>query len=285
MIGPIAATISDLEIAYRVMAKPDPSHPVMSLFNAPQPHTGERPKLIGIYEPWFARADPINIEKCRAAIDHLTAKQGYQIIPVEIPHLSEGQHAHAFSILSEMANQLQLAHRDRPWQTNLNAANKVLMGVGMQTPARDFLLAQQLRNLLMSHLAALYKKHPGLMIVTPTTPSIGWAIDQEVDLAYGVSDANRSIRAMEYVWLANFTGCPAIACPVGYAAPTKGDGDVPAAIMAMGEWGSEDSLIEFGRDLESWLYDVYPGGRKRPAAWEDVIKNAEIVLDSHLSAP
>ncbi|KAI9730155.1 MAG: D-lactate ferricytochrome c oxidoreductase [Claussenomyces sp. TS43310] len=279
VIGPIAATISDLEVMYRVMAKPDLNHPIMSLFNPPAPHSGDRMKLIGIYEPWFARADMDNGKQCRAAVEYLVAEQGYQIIPIELPNLPEGQHAHAFSILSEMANHLKLQNADRPWQTDLTAPNKVLVGVGSQTPARDYLLAQQLRNKLMSHLAFLYRKYPGLAIVTPTTPEAGWAIDQEVDLVYGLSDANKSIHSMEYVWLANFTGCPAIACPVGYTAPLKGQGNVPVALMAMGEWGSEDALIEFGRDLETWLYHIYPGGRKRPEVWEDVVSQARDVME------
>lgn len=103
----------------------------------------------------------------------------------------------------------------------------------------------------------------------------GWPISQEGDLKYGVSDANLTLRNMEYIWLANFTGCPAISCPAGYAEPVKGNGSVPVGIMGMGEWGSEDELIEWGRECEGWLNEKYEGGRVRPKGWEDVLKLAE----------
>jgi Asp-tRNA(Asn)/Glu-tRNA(Gln) amidotransferase A subunit family amidase len=102
----------------------------------------------------------------------------------------------------------------------------------------------------------------------------GWAIETEGDLRYGLQDANLSLRNMEYVWLANFAGCPALSCPVGYVKPKKGSGDIPIGFMGMSDWGSEDLLIEWGRDVERWLHEGCPGGRRRPAGWEDVLGNA-----------
>jgi Asp-tRNA(Asn)/Glu-tRNA(Gln) amidotransferase A subunit family amidase len=103
----------------------------------------------------------------------------------------------------------------------------------------------------------------------------GWPIAHEGDLKYGITDGNTSIRNMEYVWLANFAGCPAISCPIGYVDPVKGKGKVPVGLMAMGEWGSEDALIEWGRDAEKWLIEEYQGGRSRPSNWEDVVANTK----------
>jgi Asp-tRNA(Asn)/Glu-tRNA(Gln) amidotransferase A subunit family amidase len=42
---------------------------------------------------------------------------------------------------------------------------------------------------------------------------------------------------MEYVWLANFCGNPAISVPVGYVDPVKtaGEGEIPIGLMAMGD--------------------------------------------------
>jgi len=84
---------------------------------------------------------------------------------------------------------------------------------------------------------------------------------------------------MEYVWLANFTGCPAINCPVGYIDPVKGKGKIPVGITGMGEWGSEDVLIEWGREAESYLNnEALSGGRQRPANWEDVL---DLAIQAH----
>ena len=98
----------------------------------------------------------------------------------------------------------------------------------------------------MKHLAFLFRKHPGLLIVTPTTPNAGWHISGgAADLKYGISDGNSSLRSMEYVWLANFTGCPALSIPVGLAEPKEGTGGIPMGLMAMAEWGAEEELLEW----------------------------------------
>jgi len=276
VIGPLAASISDLEVAYRVMASPIPSHPISSLFKQPESIRGKQPKVMGIYEPWFERAGPEVKSICHQVVQYLRESLGYEVVKIEIPYLTEGQKAHAFTILAEMATAAKrLFDPSRPWLTDLTAANKILLNVGSQSPAEDFILSARMRHLLMSHLAFLYQKYPGLVIVTPTTPIAGWPIEQEGDLKYGISDGNLSIQNMEYIWLANFTGCPAISCPVGYVSPAKGTGDLPVGLQAMGEWGSEDALIEWGRDAEKWLNEEYPQGRRHPPVWENVLENAQ----------
>ena len=80
---------------------------------------------------------------------------------------------------------------------------------------------------------------------------------------------------MEFVWSANFTGLPAISVPVGYVEPAKGEGKIPVGLMGMGEWGSEDTLIGWGYDCETWLNSKeLDGGRRRPENWVDVLKVA-----------
>ncbi|KAF4610398.1 hypothetical protein G7Y89_g15721 [Cudoniella acicularis] len=172
------------------------------------------------------------------------------------------------------------------WLTGLNPANKVLLAVGNQTPAQDYILAQQLRNILMQHLAFLYKQYPGMIIVSPATPMAGWPIASLNDLKYGITDGNTSIRNMEYVWLANFCGNPAISCPVGYVEPArgKGEGKVPVGLMGIGDWGSEDALLAWGREAEVYLNEVYEGGRRKPADWVDVFVNSSSKESAKASA-
>jgi len=56
--GPIAANMSDLEAAYRVMAKPNPNDPICKLFAPPASSPVSFPKVLGICKAWFDRADP-----------------------------------------------------------------------------------------------------------------------------------------------------------------------------------------------------------------------------------
>lgn len=249
--GPMAASIDDLALAYRIMAAPAPADqdlasasfpdPLASISSSPRPKN----KTIGIFSDWIDRAEPPVRAVFDAALAHYR-NQGYETVDISIPYLPEGQRAHALTILAEIASGVSPSDISR-----LVAPNKVLVSMGMwQIQAQDFLAAQRLRNLLMTHLAHLFHKHPGLLIFTPTTPIPGWRIDSEADLSRGLSDGKASIRNMEYAWLANFTGCPAISCPAGY---TRDQSRVPIGVMAMGEWGSEEDLIAFAKDGEGIL--------------------------------
>ncbi|KAF7197624.1 Fatty acid amide hydrolase [Pseudocercospora fuligena] len=266
--GPIAANMVDLEIGYQIMAQPDSLDPDSSLFTPPGSNTTRKSRMLGIYRPWFDRADPLVKISCQKAIDWLVSTQNYTLIDITLPLLPEGQLAHAMTILSELSIGIPEASTHL-----LSPANKVLIPVARKTTAVDFLQAQRLRNLIMQHLSHLYSQHPGLIIVSPTTAEAGWKIEKG-DLSYGLTNANKQLKNMEYAWLANFCGCPAISVPVGYDKPTDGKGKVPIGFMGMGEWCSEDELIAFGYDCEKFLNEEVDGGRFRPGNHVDVLELA-----------
>ena len=263
--GPLASSMCDLELSYRVLAQPDPSKYPSSQFSPPKAFTGPRNKVLGVYKSWVDRADPPVQEAFQSTIQYLTSELGYKVVDINIPLLKEGQLAHAMTILAEGSS----GYRESIY--DLTPANRVLMSVAKQTPATDFLLAQRVRNLIMEHLAYLFRTHPGIVIVTPTTPNAGWPVDP-AELTHGVTNANMQLRNMEYVWLANFTGVPCIQVPVGYVDGVKGEGKIPIGLSGHGEWGSEDTLIEFGYDGEKWLHEGCLGGKIRPKDWVDVLK-------------
>lgn len=289
VLGPMAASIDDLALAYRIMATPapvdqDPSsatfpHPLTTLHSV---SSKPRVKTIGIVRDWIDRAEPA----VRTVFDRALAfyrKKDYDVIDITIPYLPEGQRAHVLTIMTEIASGLTPSQISK-----LTAPNKVLVSMGMwQISGQDFLASQRLRNIIMCHLAYLFKEHPGLLILSPSTPMSGWKIGGDADLTRGLSDGKSSVRNMEYVWLANFTGCPAINCPAGYVQ----DGSrVPIGLMAMGEWGTEEDLIAFARDGEAILdlpenqlsgreqVDQQSTGLRIPfgegSLWEDVIAKA-----------
>lgn len=264
VLGPLASCVNDMEIAYRIMSIPDPNDGASSQFlpAIPPNRPGENAKVIGVFKPWFDSAEAPVLNHCNAALSHYQTA-GYTLIDISLPYLPEGQLAHAMTILGELGSGI-------PDLTRIQPANKILFSVSKHTTAIDFLLAQKLRQLLMQHLAFLFQRHPGLLIVSPTTPIAGWHISSGgADLTRGVSDANMSLRNMEYVWLANFTGCPALSIPVGKTKPKQGNGDVPVGLMAMGEWGAEDSLLEWGRVGEQWAWKEER--ISRPGTWVDVV--------------
>lgn len=90
--------------------------------------------------------------------------------------------------------------------------------------AQDFLLEQQIRNILMQHLVFLLKKYSGLLVVTPTCP-----MPDEISNLKEIS--NKILRkailpfVLWYVWIANRCGNPAISFPVEYVDPVEMPGE------------------------------------------------------------
>lgn len=267
--GPLAATVADLTLAYRVMAQPNPECPVQGKFAVSQrPVPGATKKVMGVYRDWWQQADPKVRDICDRALSHFADKCGYEVIDISIPYVPEAQLAHSVVCITEMAEE---ARRRAPdWLSLVGAANKVVLSVGTRTPAADFIKYNSVRELVMRHLAFLFQKHPGLLIMTPTTPMPGWPIVPG-DEVHGMSDTNKTVRNMLYIFLANMTGTPALSAPVGYLDPEQGEGQIPVGLMATGEWGSEEQLLAWAGEAEEYLYETHDGGRHRPKEWLDVL--------------
>ncbi|TPX18806.1 uncharacterized protein E0L32_011485 [Thyridium curvatum] len=278
-LGPIAADVRSLAIVYSAIAQPHPSSQWSPELPAPrlllQPSAAAHTKTLGIPEAWFARAAPAVQQLTRSLLADLVQRRGYRPVPISIPFAHEGQMAHAATILTDAATALapQICG-------GLTPTTRILLALGRTTPATDFLLAQKLRRLLAQHLAALWAENPGMLIATPVTACAGWPLrGGRAELRYGVSDGDRTLRSMEYVWLANFCGLPALSVPAGYVVPGDGEdevagpdteGKVPVGLMVAGEWGAERSLLQFGLDAE----EVGAERRCRPPIWVDVVERA-----------
>ncbi|RFU26548.1 hypothetical protein B7463_g9790, partial [Scytalidium lignicola] len=272
--GPLAADVRSLAAFFQIVSIPDPT----SSFPQPCPlvYQPSRPKLLGIPEAWFSRSTPAIQQLCRSLITKLVGQKGYTIVPIEIPFLVEGQLSHAMTVLTDATTML-------PITKNLTAANKVMLALGTVTPASDYLLAQKLRTLLMQHLAYLWKKYPGMIIVTPTTSCAGWRVKhRSAEMSYGVSDGDHTLKTMEYVWMANYAGLPAITVPAGFVVPEGRrnagevadedvEGKIPVGLMGNGEWCSEDTLLQWGLDIE----ELGSERQSRSGIWVDVIARAK----------
>ena len=265
VIGPIASSIEDLVLVYRVMSQPDPHDPPSSAFPSPRaslmPISTPSKKRLGIYRPWFDDAPQEITLFCNTAVDKLVADEGYELIELPtIPYLNDARVAHALSIVTEMAT---FVNGDF---SSYNAPNQILLSVASRTPALDFNYANKIRNMFMSHFASIWENNPGMILVTPTSPMPGVKI-HDSHLSVGVSDTNMSVQSMRYVFLANFIGTPSLTVPVGYL-----DNNIPVGLMGLAEWGREEDLFGWGKDVTDGL--TKSTGRKRGEVWVDVLGDA-----------
>lgn len=272
----MAADMRSLAALYNVVCKPHPTSDFAftTPFKLTDISRNPQSKVIGIPEAWFQRATPSVQKLCRNMVDWLVTHKGYTVVSINMPLVAEGQIAHAITVLNDAATLL-------PVTKGLSPANRVLLALGRTTPATDYLLAQKLRHMIMQHLAWLWKMHPGMVIVTPTTSCAGWPIRSKSELVYGISDGDTTIKTMEYVWLGNFCGVPSISMPAGYVIPEgqvgegniagpEIEGEVPVGMMATGEWASETALMQFGLDAE----EAGEALHRRASTWVDVVELA-----------
>ncbi|KAK4170104.1 glutamyl-tRNA amidotransferase subunit A [Cladorrhinum sp. PSN259] len=274
VVGPMTSTVLDLIVAYRIMSQPNPSDDAQSLLaqSIPPSISSSSAKYIGICQPWLARSDPQVLEVFNSTLQYLTSSLGYIAVDISLPYLREGQLAHAAICLSEAATDAQARH-PADWLAPLNHPNRILIAGGSHTPASDYLKYSQIRQVIMSHLAWLWGKYPGMLILTPTTPMVGWPIHPG-DQKYGCSDGNKSIRNMTYCWYANMAGAPAVTVPGGFADAPEGNGHnggrLAVGVMAMGEWGEEERLLGWAREVEK-MVEGKGAGREKSKEWVDVI--------------
>lgn len=286
VVSPLAASVADLTIAYRLMAQPpdDPSSSSSSpdgsgsgssgsIFARSEPPPPGSKKVLGIYKDWWADADPRVRAACDKAVSWLRDHRGYDVIDVSIPFVPQARTAHAVLCVSEMHESARRRHPPDPLSL-VGPANKLLLAVASRTPASDYLKCNALRELVMRHLAFLHRAHPGLLLLAPTSPMAGWP-RHPGDAAHGFSDADATVRNMMYVFLSNLAGTPSLSAPAGYVEPDRGEGRLPVGLLAMGEWGAEERLLAWARDMEVYLHEGLEGGRVRPRTWFDVVAATE----------
>lgn len=273
ILGPVAANVCDLTIAYRLISQPDANCSTQSKFAVSIPPSPSAKRYIGIDRDWWSASDPRVAEICNKAINHFKSK-GYEVIDITIPFIDEAQTAHSAITITEMAT---LARRRGTasvgWFSMFGPVNRVLMSLAQQATAVDYIKFNAMRTLIMRHVAWLFQKYRGLLIMTPTSPMTGWA-KSAGDEKYGVSDGDTTIRNMLYVFLANLTGTPSLSAPVGYAESDQGEGKLCVSLMATSEWGSEELLLSWAADAEEYLHEVYADGRRKAKDWVDVLKLA-----------
>lgn len=122
--GPMAADMASLATLFAVIAEPHPSSPFANpgaLLLPPAPQmlalTPGRPKVLGVCRAWFDDCAPAVRELCWGVVEAMVAKHGYETIDIDIPFLTEGQMAHALTVLTDAATLL-------PKYNNLTWANR-----------------------------------------------------------------------------------------------------------------------------------------------------------------
>jgi Asp-tRNA(Asn)/Glu-tRNA(Gln) amidotransferase A subunit family amidase len=256
-LGPIAATVEDMVIAYACMAGPDAKEanslhqPAVSIEGWNK--TDLKGLRLGIYKPWFEHATPEIVRACSALLEKLAAA-GAQIKEIIIPGLNTMRIAHVISILGEMAASMNNYHANR---RDFGAEVRVSLSLGREFSADDYLKAQRLRTRCISTFKEVFNEVDA--IITPATGITAPAISIE-DAAGGWSDLSSTTEVMRFAFPGNLAGLPAISFPAGYDSL-----GLPIGMQAMGRWWEENLLMRIAFTAEKFVE------RKKPAVFFDLL--------------
>lgn len=222
-VGPLADSIENLSIAYRVMSD--------DLSREAEPSAVR----LGIPQPWFDQAPmEARVASVFAATVEVLRELGHTVVPVEMPGVLPAPEL-MFAISSEI-NAVHAAFRERGLVYGEDVAARLDDCASVTTDQEEAGREWQ-REVREQFATALSDVD---MLLTPTTPVTRKVIGED-------SIGDRHYRAV-LSWFSavvNHALHPAISLPV------IGSGDPPVSLQLIGSLGSETRLLGFGRSLEN----------------------------------
>ncbi len=240
-VGPLAGCVSDLALAYSVMAGHDPGdpwsrlHPVLT----PGPPRGDlRGVRVAVPLPWIDDA-PVADDVATA---FATAMGALTNLGATVEELHDPLLAPPGMIQPLSAAEAASVHRawfaeGRPYGDEVRARLEVAMDVTLD----EYVAAQAWRSQLQARTAAAFGAFD--LIATPATGATAKSIGVET---IRIQDRDISYRPVlsYFSALVNSMGCPAV---VG---PLAGASTPPPALQLIGPWWSEHRLLEVAATLE-----------------------------------
>jgi len=220
-VGPLADSIENTAIAYRVMSGDE----------APEPE--RRSLRLGVPEPWFGNA-PISDEVAGAfetAVSGLE-RLGHQVSPIDMPDTFPSRH-----IIGAL-EEVEAVHREFRLQGKYygKAVEERIISVEELTP-EEVAEAREWQIMIRQRFAAALDSVD--LLVTPTTPAMRKVIGEDL-----IGDKDHRAVLSYFTSIVNHALHPALALPLG------GTGSPPVSLQVIGDLDSEPLLLGLGRWLE-----------------------------------
>lgn len=257
-VGPLAATVRDVALAYGLIAGPDEK----DAWSRRQPpvHLSDLDKTdlsglrLGVYSEWFDHGQPDLVAACRAALERLVLR-GASVVEIEVPELDNMRVAHAMTISSEMYASMEPYYKKS--KTDFGLDVRVNLALAANFNNADYIRAQRFRTRMFRNFAGAFEKCD--LILTPTTGVTAPPI-RPAALPAGESDLTTLMKIMRFILAGNFCGFPALSVPIGY-----GDNGLPVGLQLMAPHWQEHLLLRVGNAAEADLK------RKRPQFYRDLL--------------
>lgn len=260
-IGPLAASVADAELAYRLLAGPHDDDP-SSLGLPPVEGDGDAPVRglqLGVSRAWWELASADVRAACDETLKGLQS-EGAEVVEVELAHLDLVRP----TLYTIMGCEGAAAHEPL-WKQHggdYGADVQLLVGVGRRLPAVDYLKAQRIRTMIVAAFEAALDRCD--LLVSPMTATVAPRRHPKAELA-GEVDDRVTQQLTAFTFPANLSGNPSLSVPCG-----SGQEGLPVGLQLLGRAYEEARLLSVGRVVER----VRPAFARAPAYRVDVLDGA-----------
>ena len=234
-VGPIARSVRDAEILYRVLRGPDGPG---GAAGAPPPAVASRPRL-GVLRRYFLDLlEPAVDEAFHTAVERL-ADAGCRIADAEVPHAADTGLIYLHTQLPE-ASACHRALLDRRAEA-LSEEVRLRLALGGYVLAEDYVRAQRGRAVLAREVDAALARCDALLL--PALPIVPPRLGVDRVTVGDTTEAVRSLT-LRLTQIFDLTGHPAITIPCGRAE------GLPAGLQLVGRRDGTSALLALAGAFE-----------------------------------
>jgi aspartyl-tRNA(Asn)/glutamyl-tRNA(Gln) amidotransferase subunit A len=252
VVGPMARSLRDCALLFRLMAGPDPMDPTTSPAGAARalPDGSLRGVRIGVADPIPGPALGADHRAVYEATLRLLETEGAIVVPIALPWIDEALALGGVVTRSETAAAHARWHASQP--EDYGRILRFRIGVGLSIAARDYLDALALRvRLARDFEAQVFGRCDLLMLPTyfqgaPSIASLEPNDDNLETVWAGVGDLTRPF---------NYLGLPAVQMPCGF----DSDG-MPLGMQWLGRPYDDERLLAWGGRFQA----ITDWHRRRP---------------------
>jgi amidase len=241
--GPLARSVSDIRLAMRGMADPDPRDPV-HVPGAPAAPPAERPVRVALVRDHGAgtpAADAVG-----AALDQAAGwlgDAGYMVEEAELPLLAEAYRLWWLLVMEEF--RLLMPMVEQMGDDGMKKAAEYYYSVaaewwGSQPGLTEYLTGYARRGTLMRMLSEFMARYPLVLLPVSAEQAFG----QDEDIA-SLDRARQVIAAQAPMMAVPVLGFPAVSVPTGVA------GGLPAGVQLLGRRFDEDGILDAAEVIEA----------------------------------
>lgn len=243
--GPLTTTVADAGVVTRAIAGPDPRDPTTRRDLPDEPAPGVAGLRIGFDDAFVAELAAPEVAACATAAAEALAGAGAEVVEVSIPLRHQAIEPYYDLLRAEVAHahgSLWPARRD-----DYTPSFGGILAAATDVTRDDVVAAHELRIGFRHAIDDLFTDVDAL--VTPSFPLNAVPITPDGDVPFDLG----AITILQFTWLWNFCGAPAVSLPWGID-----DAGLPNSVQAIAAPGRDGLALTVAAVIESAAPELPP---------------------------